>query len=286
MNQQNKDAAVKLAISRILVYILLVFLSILCLFSFYLLFVNASRSNAELQAGFTLIPSTHFLENLKNAWNDASVSIPKGMWNSFLVASTSAVLTTYFSALTAYGLHVYNFKFKKLAFTFILAVLVIPKQVSAVGFVLIVNKLHLANNYLPLIIPGIAAPIVFFYMKQYMESVLPIDVIEAARIDGSGEFQTFNRIVLPMISPALAVQGIFSFVEAWNNYFIPSLILTKPAYKTVPLMIGQLRSADYANFDLGKIYMFILLAIVPVMIVYLFISKKIVSGVTAGSVKG
>lgn len=286
MRDENKSAAMKLTISRVLVYIMLIFLTILCLFPFYLLIVNASRSNGELQAGFTLFPSSHFMENFISAWNDASVSIPRGMLNSFIVASVTAVLTTYFSALTAYGLYAYQFRLKKVAFTFIMAVLVIPKQVSAVGFVQLVNKLGLNNNYLPLIIPGIAAPIVFFYMKQYMESVLPLEVIESARIDGSGEFSTFNKIVLPMISPALAVQGIFSFVEAWNNYFIPSLILTKAEYKTVPLMIAQLRSADYANFDLGRIYMFILLAIVPVLIVYMFVSKKIVSGVTAGSVKG
>lgn len=286
MRDENKSAAMKLTICRILVYIMLIFLTILCLFPFYLLIVNASRSNGELQAGFTLFPSSHFLENFISAWNDASVSIPRGMLNSFIVASITAVLTTYFSALTAYGLYAYKFRLKKVAFTFIMAVLVIPKQVSAVGFVQMVNKLGLNNNYLPLIIPGIAAPIVFFYMKQYMESVLPLEVIESARIDGSGEYSTFNKIVLPMISPALAVQGIFSFVEAWNNYFIPSLILTKAEYKTVPLMIAQLRSADYANFDLGRIYMFILLAIVPVLIVYMFVSKKIVSGVTAGSVKG
>ncbi len=285
-NATSKGAKSRLILARVLVYIFLAFLTILCLFSFYLLIINSTRSNGELQAGFTLIPSTHFLTNLKNAWNDASIDIPRGLMNSFWVAIVTATLTTYFSALTAYGLYAYNFKFKKFAFTFIMAIMVIPKQVSAVGFVQMVNKFHLNNNYLPLIIPAISAPIVFFYMRQYMESTLPLEVVEAARVDGSGEFQTFNRIVLPMIKPALAVQMIFAFVESWNNYFIPSLILTKAEYKTVPIMIAQLRSADYSKFDMGKVYMFILLAILPVMIVYIFLSKYIIKGVTAGSVKG
>lgn len=283
---ESNKAKVSLLISRILVYIFLAIITVLCLFSFYLLIINSTRSNGELQAGFTVVPSTHFISNLKNAWTDASIDIPRGMLNSFIVATISALLTTYFSALTAYGIHAYNFRFKKACFTFILAIMVIPTQVSAVGFVQLVNKYHLTNNYLPLIIPSVAAPVVFFYMKQYMESTLPLEVVEAARMDGSGEFSTFNRIVLPMIKPALAVQMIFAFVSSWNNYFVPSLILTKAEYKTVPIMIAQLRSADYSKFDMGKVYMFILLAILPVLIVYIFLSKYIIKGVTAGSVKG
>ena len=208
------------------------------------------------------------------------------MLNSFIVASCTAVLSTYFSALTAYGLHAYDFKLRKAAFTFIMAVMVIPKQVSAVGFYQMCLKLGWTNSYIPLIIPGIAAPIVFFYMKQYMESVLPMEIVDAARVDGTGAFRTFNTIILPMLKPALAVQLIFTFVESWNNYFIPALLLDKAEMKTVPLMIAQLRSADYSKFDMGKVYMFILLAILPVVVVYLFLSKSIIKGVTAGSVKG
>ncbi|MGN0981520.1 MAG: carbohydrate ABC transporter permease [Candidatus Limivicinus sp.] len=285
-SSDSRKARMMLTLSRVVVYAILIFLSILALFSFYMLIVNASRSNADLQGGFRFIPQGHFLINLKNAWNDASINIPRGMLNSFIVASISAILTTYFSALTAYGIHAYNFKLKKVAFTFILAVMVIPKQVSAAGFVQLCYKFGLTNNYLPLILPGIAAPIVFFYIKQYMESVLPMEIIDAARVDGSGEFHTFNRIILPMIKPALAVQMIFSFVESWNNYFLPALLLDKAEMKTVPIMIAQLRAADYSKFDLGKVYMLILLAILPVLVVYLFLSKSIIKGVTAGSVKG
>lgn len=283
---ENLKARRSLQISRFLVYVFLILLSAMCLFSFYMLIVNASRSNANLQGGFRLLPSNYFLKNLKNAWTDASIDIPRGMLNSLIVASCTAVLSTYFSALTAYGIHAYDFKLKKAAFTFIMAVMVIPNQVSAVGFYQMCLKLGWTNNYLPLILPGIAAPVVFFYMKQYMESVLPMEIVDAARVDGSGEFRTFNTIILPMLKPALAVQLIFTFVESWNNYFIPALLLDKAEMKTVPLMIAQLRSADYSKFDMGKVYMFILLAILPVLIVYGFLSKSIIKGVTAGSVKG
>ena len=282
----NTKGRIKLIFLRIIVYTILAFLTVLCLFFFYLMIINATRSNAQLATGFTLLPKEHFIDNLVNAWNDASINIPRGMLNSLFIALASSVLTTYFSALTAYGIHVYDFKGKKLIFAFIIAVMMIPSQVSALGFVQMMNKLHLTNNYIPLIIPSIAAPVVVFYMKQYMESVLPLEIIDSARVDGSNEFLTFNKIVLPIMKPAIAVQMIFSFVASWNNYFVPALIIDKAEMKTVPIMIAQLRSADYSKFDMGKVYMFILLAILPVMIVYIILSKSIIKGVTAGSVKG
>lgn len=282
----SRKARTMLAVTRGVVYAILVFLTLLCLFSFYMLIINTTRSNADLQGGFRLLPSTNFLTNLVNAWNDASINIPRGMLNSFFVAASTALLSTYFSALTAYGIHAYDFKLKKLAFAFILAVMVIPNQVYAVGFYQMCVKLGWTNSYIPLILPGIAAPVVFFYMKQYMESVLPMEIVDAARVDGSGEFRTFNTIILPMLKPALAVQMIFTFVQSWNNYFLPALLLDKADMKTVPIMIAQLRSADYSKFDMGKVYMFILLAILPVMIVYMCLSKYIIKGVTAGSLKG
>lgn len=282
----SRKAKLMLTISRTVVYSILIFLVILCLFSFYMLIINATRSNSDLQAGFKLLPGDYMLKNLVGAWTDASINIPRGMVNSFIVAASSALLTTYFSALTAYGIHAYNFRLKKLVFTFIMAVMVIPPQVSAVGFYQMCVRNNWTNSYIPLIIPSIAAPVVFFYMKQYMESVLPMEIIDAARVDGSGEFYTFNRIILPMLKPALAVQMIFSFVSSWNNYFMPALLLDKAEMKTVPLMIAQLRSADYSKFDMGKVYMFILLAILPVIFVYICLSKYIIKGVTAGSVKG
>ncbi len=284
--KEAKRAVIQLTVLRIVVYAILIFLSVLCLFSFVMLFINASRSNGQLQAGFTLIPGGHLMDNFKNAWTDSSINIPRGLLNSFLVASATAILTTYFSALTAYGFQAYDFKGKKILFGFIMAIMVIPTQVSASGFVQICYKFGLTNNYLVLILPGIAAPIVFFYIKQYMESNLPMEIVDAARVDGCGEFRTFNTIILPMLKPALAVQLIFSFVQSWNNYFLPSLLLTKAEMKTVPIMIAQLRSADYSKFDMGKVYMFILLAILPVLVVYIILSKSIIRGVTAGSVKG
>ncbi len=209
-----------------------------------------------------------------------------GLLNSLLVAGLSAVLSTYFSVMTAYAIHAYDFKLKKFMFTFILMIMMIPTQVTALGFLQLVSWMRLEDSFIPLIVPSIAAPVTFFYMKQYMESSLPLSLIEAARIDGSGEFRTFNSIVMPLMKPAIAVQAIFTFVSSWNNYFTPALILHDPKKRTIPILIAQLRSMDWSNLDTGVVYAMIALSIFPVIIVYLFLSKHIVQGVAMGSVKG
>lgn len=209
----------------ILAYVVLAILSFLCLFFFYILIVNSTRSHADLQKGFSWLPGNYFLENLKNVANDGSFPMFKGILNSLIVSSSSAALCTYFSALTAYGLYAYNFKLKKFAFTFIMAILVMPTQVTAMGFLRLMTNMGLYDTLWPLIIPSIASPAVFYFMYSYLKSSLPLSLVEAARIDGSGEFHTFNRIVLPIMKPAIAVQAIFSFVGSWNNYFVPALII-------------------------------------------------------------
>ena len=266
-------------------HIVLILLSFMCLFFFYVLIINATRSHGDLQKGFSALPGKYFLENLKNVANDGSFPMFRGILNSVIVSSCSAALCTYFSSLTAYGLYAYEFKARKVAFTFIMAILVMPTQVTAMGFLRLVTKMGLYDSLLPLIIPSIASPAVFYFMYSYLQSALPLSLVEAARIDGSGEFHTFNRIVIPIMKPAIAVQAIFTFVGSWNNYFVPALIIQSKSKMTVPILIATLRGADYMNFDMGKIYMMITVAIVPIIIVYLLLSKYIIAGVTLGGVK-
>ena len=270
---------------RIVSYVVLAFLCFLCLFFFYVLIINATRNHYQIQRGFSFLPGKSFTTNLKNVLADANIPILSGIKNSLVIAALSAILSIYFSALTAYGVHAYDFKLKKIASAFIILIMTMPTQVSALGFVQLMGKMNLKDSLLPLFLPSIASPAVFYFMHQYMQASLPLEVIEAARIDGSSEFGTFNRIVLPMIKPALAVQAIFTFVGAWNNYFTPALILNSANKKTLPILIAQLRSADFLKFDMGQVYMMIALSILPVIIVYLFLSKFIIAGVAVGGGK-
>ncbi len=285
MEENRKSKGLPIGVRRVIAYVVLIIMSILCLFWFYVLFVNATRTNSQIQSGFSPVPGSNFMNNWNNILH-GTLPIFRGMFNSLFVAACSAALTVYFSTMTAYAIHVYDFKARKFLYTFILAVMMIPTQVTALGFVKLVQGMKLEDNFTPLIVPAIAAPIVFFYMKQYMDSALPLALVEAARIDGAGEFRTFNTIVLPLMKPSIAVQAIFAFVSSWNNYFIPALILHKDKMKTLPILIAQLRSADFLKFDMGQVYMMIAFSIFPVIIVYLILSKYIVGGVAVGSVKG
>ncbi|MCD8328713.1 MAG: carbohydrate ABC transporter permease [Ruminococcus sp.] len=288
MEESKNNNKVKKSMSiharRAIAYVVLILVTFLCLFWFYVLFVNATRSNGELQKGFSWVPSTHLIENFKNL-SAGTLPIWSGLKNSVIVSGLSAILSVYFSAMTAYAIHAYDFKLKRFAYPFILMIMMIPTQVTALGFVKLVKNISLDDSLIPLICTTIAAPVTFFYMKQYMDSSLPMSLVEAARMDGCGELKTFNRIVMPIMKPALAVQGIFTFVSSWNNYFVPALVLQSDDKKTLPILLAQLRSADWLKFDMGQVYMMIAFSIFPVIVVYLFLSRYIVQGVALGSVK-
>ena len=270
---------------RIIAHVVLIFMTLLCLFWFYVLFINATRTNSEIMLGFSFLPGDMLVKNFKNLLADDSIPIVSGLINSLIVSGGSALLATYFSTMTAFAIHAYNFKFKNAIFTFILMVMMVPTQVTTLGFIKMLRDLDWTNQLWPLIIPSIASPTVFFYLKQYMQSCLPHSLLEAARIDGSGEFRTFNTIVMPLMKPAIAVQAIFTFVSSWNNYFTPALILTDLEKKTLPILLAMLRSKDWSTLDRGQVYMMISLSILPVIVVYMFLSKHIVQGLTVGSVK-
>lgn len=274
-----------LTMRRSIVYVFLTILAVISLIPFVVLIVNSTRYHSQIMTGFSMIPGTAFFKNLKSLLNNANIPVVRALVNSVMVSVFSALFAVYFSSMTAYGIHMYNFKGKSLAFKIIMAVMMIPTQVTALGFVQLMTKMNLMDSLLPLIIPSIASPVVFFYILQYLEATLPISIVEASRIDGCGEFRTFNLIVLPMIKPALAVEAIFTFVSSWNNYFLPALILTAKNNKTIPIVIAQLRSADFMKFDMAQVYMLVCIAIIPLVIVYLFLSRYIIAGVTMGGVK-
>ncbi|MDD2960134.1 MAG: carbohydrate ABC transporter permease [Lachnospiraceae bacterium] len=261
---------------------------ILSLLPFVLLVMNATRASDDIQMGVSLIPSGHFLENWKNLMikqQGMQVTLWSAVRNSMIVSAPATILAVYFSSMTAYGIQVYDFKMKKAAWAFIMAVMMVPNQITIIGFYRFMLKLGLVDNYIPLILPAIAAPAVVFFMKQYMESTLSIEMIEAARIDGAGELKTFNRIAMPIMKPAVATQAIFQFIAQWNNLFTPTIMLTTDTKKTLPLFVQMLNS-DQFRVDYGVVYVALFVTVVPLIAVYLILSRYIVAGVALGGVKG
>ena len=270
-------------IKKGILYILLILLAAACMFPFWMMIVNATRSGNEIVTGFTLIPSTHLKENWEQVFQ--FFNLFKGMWNSLIVSVPATLLCAYFSMMTAYGLAFYKFKGNKVIFGAILAFMMIPGQLSLIGFYQLCTKMHLVNSYIPLIIPAIAAPGTVFFLKQYTEASLSKSLIEAARIDGASELYSFHRIVIPVLSPAVATMGIMAFIGNWNNYLLPMIIINKNDKMTLPVMMATLKASTDINRNQGAIYLSVAISVIPILLVFAFFSKYIISSVSAGAVK-
>ncbi|HBI85073.1 MAG TPA: sugar ABC transporter permease [Ruminococcus sp.] len=277
-------------IKSALIYVVLILLTLICLVPIWILVVNATRLHNDIIGNVSLLPGTHLFDNIRtlkeNSLYNVFFSPLLGMKNSLIIAGCCCALTVFFSGMTAYGLVVYDFKLAGPAFVFILAVMMVPTQVTAVGFMKLLINMNLLDSYIPLIIPSIAAPAIVFFMRQYMLSSFPLDIIEAARIDGSNEFRTFLTISIPMMKPAFAVQAIFAFIQKWNDYYNQSIVLVsgKKSQLTMPMMVQKVIAID-RNADYGANYAAIFLSIIPVVVIYIVLSRFIIGGVAAGGVK-
>jgi multiple sugar transport system permease protein len=271
-------------ISKTIIYIVLIFLAILSVLPFWIMFINATRSTFEIQQhAISLIPSKFFMSNI-HVLLGKSFNPFTGFINSMIIAAGATVCAVYFSSITAYALIVYDWRMRQPFFTFIMAVLMIPAQVSGIGFYQFMYRIHWTNSYLPLILPAIAAPAMVFFMRQYLLATLQIDIVNSARIDGGGEFYIFNRIIVPIMTPAIATQAIFSFVLSWNSLFTPLILLTDKDKYTMPIMVSLLRGDIYRT-EYGAVYLGLALTVVPLFIVYFLLAKYIIAGVALGGVK-
>ncbi len=270
---------------EVIIYIVSIFLALLSIMPFWVMFVNSTRSTAEIQQhAVALMPSTYMMKNLSILLGK-SFNPMVGFANSLIISAGSTLCAVYFSTMTAYGLIVYEWKLKKVYFGFIMAIMMIPAQVTMIGFYQMCYKLHMTNNFLMLILPAIASPAMVFFMRQYMYPSLSMEIVQSARIDGAGEFRTFNTIALPIMKPALATQAIFSVVSSWNNLFTPLVLLTDKDKYTMPIMVSLLRGDIYKT-EYGSVYLGLALTVLPLIVVYLLLSKYIIAGVALGSVKG
>ncbi|MBP1756686.1 MAG: putative rane protein [Firmicutes bacterium] len=269
---------------KIVKYIVCITLAVLSILPFWIMIMNATRSTFEIQQhAISLLPSK-FLASNWAVLEGKTFDPIKGFINSVIISTGSTACAVYFSSLTAYALVAYNWRLRQPFFTFILAVMMIPAQVTSIGFYQFIYKIHMTNNFLPLILPSIAAPAMVFFMRQYLMASLSIDIVNSGRIDGAGEFNIFNRIIIPIMKPAIATQAIFAFVGSWNNLFMPLILLTNNDKYTMPIMVSLLRGDIYKT-EFGSIYLGLTLTVLPLFIVYFLLSKYIIAGVALGGVK-
>lgn len=270
----------------VLMHIVCIFFAILSLLPFIIMIINSTRNTYQIQQhALSFVPSKYLMNNLKILTSKDTFHPVLGFLNSLIVSSATTICAVYFSTLTAYALVAYSWKLRGAFFTMILAIMMIPAQVISIGYYQMIYRIHMTNNFLPLILPAIASPSMVFFMRQYMIPSLPLEIVESARVDGCHEFRTFNQIVIPMVKPAMATQGIFCFVGSWNQLFLPQILLTRKNLYTMPIMVSLLKGDIYKT-EYGAVYLGLALTVLPLFVVYFLLSKYIIAGVALGGVKG
>lgn len=270
-------------VNRVFIYIFLTFLLVITILPIWILLVNATRSTVEIQQGIGFLPSRHAITNY-NILANRGLDLTRGFMNSLFLSVSITLLTVYFSFLAAYGIVVYNFKGKKFFSGFIVVLVLIPMQLSIIGYFQYMSRLGLVDNYASLILPSIASAFAVFFGVQYLESVVIKDLIDAGRVDGAGEFSIFHRIMLPIAMPGAVTLGIFAFIGSWNNFFSPFILISSIEKYTLPMLVQTLRGDVYRT-EYGAIYLGLAITAIPVILIYAFFSKYIINGIAMGSVK-
>jgi multiple sugar transport system permease protein len=270
-------------LGRFSVHLVLVAILVVTVIPIWLLLVNATRSTTEIQQGISFLPSTHLLDNY-GILIGRGLNLWEGLRNSLFVAVSSTFLAVYFSMLTAYGIVIYDFPGKRFLYGSIIVLVMIPLQLSIIGFYHYMSTLGLTDNYASLILPVIASAASVFFAKQYLESVVVRELIDAARIDGAGELTIFHRVMMPIAIPGAVTLGIFTFVASWNNFFNAFILISSRAKYTLPMVVQTLRGDVYRT-EYGSIYLGLAFTVVPIIIIYVLFSRYIVSGIAMGSIK-
>lgn len=276
----GKDLAV-----YIIGYILLGLLVVISVVPFWIVLINATRDGMAIQTqGLTLIPGTALMANYEILVEN--VNIFQGFFNSLKIAVLVTVLSSYFSALTAYGFYMYKFKGNKFLFGMIVIFMMVPNQLAFLGFVKWITQLGLMDTHMALIIPSIASIGTVFFLRQFISATVSKSIIESARIDGANELYTFHKISLPLMAPGVATMAIFTFIGSWNNFLMPRVIISSKELETLPVVISSLKALKIWYQNQGAIYLGFAISIVPIVVVFMFASKYLIESIGAGAVKG
>lgn len=266
---------------KILIYAFLLFLLMLSVVPFYLVIVNASHTSFDIVTKLNLWIGSALRDNYETM--QSHVNIWRGFVNSILIAIPYTALTGYFGAFVAYGFTKFEFKGRNVLYAVVLASMMIPAQVSVIGFYQLNLKLHMLNTYWPFILPGIANASTVFFMRGIISQSIPDSMIEAARVEGCSELKIFNRLIFPCVIPGVMTMCIFNFVANWNNYMGPLIVMSDSKMYTMPVMISMIKGLYLTNY--GAMYLAIAISVVPIIIVFCFLSKYIVNGLTLGADK-
>lgn len=272
----------RITVGIVIMYIFLIVLAFICIVPFYLMLIYSSHSNADIASSFIYLPGKDLIANYNNM--ASKINIWRGFMNSFFIAGSTTVLSLYIGALTAYGFAKFRFKGNKQLFLLLLATMMVPGQLALIGVYRLFSTFGMLDSYSAVILPAAANAFNVFFIKQFIEGSIPDEIIESSRVDGAGEFRTFNQIILPILGPAVSALGIFTFIGSWNNFLGPLVLFFSQSKYPLPVLVALVQG--YYGMDYGLLYLGVAISILPIIIVFAVFSRQIIGSVALGAVKG
>ena len=266
--------------NNIITYILLLLGSVLMLFPFLWMIATSFKTGVDIY-NISLIPHPFTIKNYVDVFKETKFFT--WFFNSILVSSITTVSVLFFDSLVGYAFAKLYFKGKNLIFILILSTLMIPTEMLIVPWYMVVSKLNVLNSYIALLFPGLISAFGIFLMKQFFEAV-PDDLLDAGRIDGLSEFGIYFRAALPLVKPAIAALGIFTFLGSWNSFLWPVIAVDSTEFYTVPVGLSLFSSEASSRWDL--IMAGASISTIPILIIFLFFQKQIIEGVHLAGLKG
>ncbi len=259
------------------------FVALVAFYPFFVMVISSTHDNFNIVSKINVLPGRHLAENYERLTRNMNILV--GIKNSIVLSVAVTVIETYFTVMTAYAFAKFKFRGRNFLFGVILVFMMLPGQLGIIGFYKEIQALDMMNSYFPLIVPSIANCFAVFFYKQYMDTSLPTELIEAAIMDGCREIQIFHNIVIPLVKPAMVTQAVLTFIGTWNSYLNPLILLNEKEKFTLTLMIATVR--DATNAEYGAQYLGMVISVIPTVIIYCFGSKTIMEKITVGAaVKG
>ena len=266
---------------RKIINLLVIALATISIIPFLLMFLMATQDNQTIFAGKILTFGHSLSDNFQTV---AEAKYFRSFLNSLFVSVSSTLLTVFFGAMAGVGFAKYEFRHKKIIYQLVILTMLVPMEVGLVAFVWEMKILHLSKTFLPLILPNMANAFSVFWMTQYIKDAFPYELIESGRIDGCSDMGIFLRMALPIIKPAIFTLSVISFLQSWNNYLLPMIMINDPKKFTVPLVIASIGNMFVADY--GARLLAVAAGILPIMIVFILFSRQITEGLASGAVKG
>jgi multiple sugar transport system permease protein len=249
---------------------------------FYFMFVFATQSRTDI---FNLPPPLWFGADLAENLRILTTRLPfwRNLGWSLYVALASTVLTLLFCSMAGYAFAMFEFRFKQALFTLVMGTMLLPSFMSMIPTFMIMDVLGWIDQHRALYIPGAASAFGIFLMRQFVATAVPRELVEAARMDGCGEFAIYWHVVLPLLKPALGTLGLITFIASWNNFIGPLIVLRSADQYTLPLALRSLQSP--VNTEWGALMAGSAIATIPLLILFAISSRQLIAGLTTGAVK-